>query len=357
LRLFLQHLCALVVISSVPLAGANDAYPIIKSKLVFGGGNLGRYEPIYWLDNERVLFGGYETSGPAQSTGKLVLGKPGLYEWNTRTGAHARHADLQDPIWTLCFRDGFVFYSVSGDHTGKYKVVRAGPLGKERQLDESVPWKDHPELDQCRPYPREELRPESKFWKLRPGDGHVTAGGVRTGWGEKIHSGNQNEPVTLHREHASAVELPILAKEMSYSAKFTYSEYAKRYVLIPHTWRAKDLGKLGGSWPKGQPVPVYLIGPDGETTVVSVPAEQGRPMGAFPTRAGLFWISNNAPSGHSSQAGGWILKDGQRIKLFAHLVNGAGVSPDGCRIAYASDPRARGEAPWVSAINLCGEGR
>ena len=72
----------------------------------------------------------------------------------------------------------------------------------------------------------------------------------------------------------------------------------------------------------------------------------------FPTRQGLFWVSNKT-RGNSKDAGGWLLKDGKVTKLFDQLVDGAGVSPDGCTIAYANNDFDPKTTEYVQAIDLC----
>jgi hypothetical protein len=44
------------------------------------------------------------------------------------------------------------------------------------------------------------------------------------------------------------------------------------------------------------------------------------------------------------------------IKLFDHLVSAAGVSPDGCKIAYANNDFTPETREYVQVINLCEKG-
>jgi hypothetical protein len=77
------------------------------------------------------------------------------------------------------------------------------------------------------------------------------------------------------------------------------------------------------------------------------------PHMAWPTRQGLFLASSHAPSTNSLQAGGWLLKHGRMVKLFDHLVSAAGVSPDGCKIAYANNDFNPQTTEYVRVIDLC----
>jgi hypothetical protein len=96
-----------------------------------------------------------------------------------------------------------------------------------------------------------------------------------------------------------------------------------------------------------------LLSPDGKVETLEIPYGTWLPYAAFLTRRGLFWVSNNAPSGHSRQAGGWIMKNGKVIKLFDQLVDAAGVSPDGCKIAYANNDFDPKTTEYVQVIDLC----
>src|SRR5205085_1637487 len=101
---------------------AKPPFPVGASGLAFGGGQMGTYAPIYWLDNVRVLFAGYEVTGRDEKEAK-TYSPPGLYIWDTASGKYERHAALQSPIWAFCFNDGFVLYSVDGDERAKPKTV------------------------------------------------------------------------------------------------------------------------------------------------------------------------------------------------------------------------------------------
>lgn len=139
---------------------------------------------------------------------------------------------------------------------------------------------------------------------------------------------------------------------MDYTAKLSYSDYLDKYVLIPHTWRGHDAKDTNLGWPKDQPYPIYLISPEGKVETLEIPAGPWHPGAAFPTQQGLFWVSNNTQKSWSD-AGGWLVKDGKVTKLFDLLVDGAGVSPDGCTIVYADNKSSLKINEYVQAIDLC----
>jgi hypothetical protein len=166
----------------------------------------------------------------------------------------------------------------------------------------------------------------------------------------------QETPVKLYRpDKPGPMELPILSKELGLSSELAYSQYLGRYVIVPGTWRERrDMRNNSESWRRGQPMPVYLLSRDGDVQTIDVPSGTWvTPHMAWPTRQGLFLASSNAPSTNSLQAGGWLLKDNRMIKLFDHLVSAAGVSPDGCKIAYANNDFNPQTTDYVRVIDLC----
>lgn len=337
-------------LQSVALPGRGTKFEPKSSGLMFG--KRISVSPIYWLDNDRVLFPGYTNEKHTDPDGKEVWAPPGVFIWDTKSNTYVRHADLQRGHWFLCFNKGFLGYSIDGDMQGEQKVIKAGRLGQEKELSRSVPWKVHPELDQC-DEPVAEIRPDHRgSWvlQLRPQDGYIYVGQTD----EPLHLLNPDVPVKLYRPGLEApIALPILAKELRSSAKISYSEYAGKYIIIPDTWKERDVHSSINTWPRNHPYPIYLLSPDGQLETIEIPYGTWYPEMAFLTRRGLFWVSNSAPSAYSKQAGGWLLQDGKVTKLFEHLVDGAGVSPDGCKIAYANNDFNPKTAEFVQVIELC----
>jgi hypothetical protein len=336
------------------LFDTTPSYPVKSSGLIFGL-RFGP-DPIYWLDNERALFPAYANERRIGPGSKEDWAPPGLFIWDTKNNTYKRHADLQDGPWVLRFNNGFLCYSIDGDKGGEQKVIKAGRFGEEKLLPQDRPWKLHPELAQCRE-PEAEIRPEHQgaaVKRLRPEEGYIYIGRREKEGGKVIGAHNQNDLVKFYRTgQAEPIELPILAKELGTSAVVSYSEYAGKYVIQPHTWRGGDVLRSVTTWPRGTRFPVYLLSRDGKVETIEIPYGTWDPIRVFVTRRGLFWISNNAPSANSKQAGGWLLHQGKMTKQFDHLVAAAGVSPDGCKIAYAINDFNRKTREYVQVIELC----
>jgi hypothetical protein len=342
------------------LFGTKCPWPVTDSRIAYATRFEG--DPIYWLDNDRVLVPGYERRAdvPAGKEAPEQFGPLGLYIWDTRNSTATRHSDLSQH-YSLCYNDGFITYTTSDDN-GRRRHQSEGEFGKEQALpvDARPSFDAQPAYSSCpRIDPAKRLRPEHTArhvpaWFLKVEDGYVSAGEPRIA-GDSIPRERLNDKVNLYRPGGSEpVALPIISKEVFFGTKLTYSQFAQRYVLVPHTSRNGNPNSDSVVWPDKQPMPVYLISPTGDVQTISVPhGTWVPPHMATPTKQGLFIASSNAPSTNSRQAGGWLLKDGRMVKLFDHLVDAAGVSPDGCKIAFSYNDFNPKTNNYTQVIDLC----
>jgi hypothetical protein len=337
-------------------------YPVISSGLVFGHRMVGP-DPVYWLDDDHVLFPGYEVVPPKglPAQGRGELSEPGLYVWDITKNSHVRHSTLESPMWQLCFSDGYVYYSTRHGADGLSRDRYGGPFGQEKLIPNDHPSVPPPEWRRCldSQWPRESYRQLGELQVgtiiLRPGDGEIQFGGTAKP-PRLVDRQNQLEAIRLVKEAGSApIVLPVLNKEVMGGSvsSLSFAPFLNRYVLLAATPRSKDVFDPTTLWPSDQPRPVYLIGADGSVQSDQLPVGVAPARKVFPTRAGLFRVSNNAPTGNSIQAGGWILKDGKPLKLFDHIASAAGVSPDGCRIVYAVNDFSADHFRFLSAIDVC----
>ncbi len=345
-------------LQSVGQAGQGPKYETKNSGLVFGG----RFdpEPIYWLDNDRALFPAYANEKRIGPDGKEDWAPPGLFIWDTRNNTYTRYADIDKKIF-FCYNAGFVTYTTHTEEDRKKWIQYEGQFGSEQPLPpgSEINWDDHqPYYAACpRIEPEKLLRPEHRGQRvsalfLREQDGYLYVAKQRSPDEWMVDRHNQDDQVKYYRTgQAEPIKLPILAKEMW--RQLSYSEYAGKYLLIPRTWKGRDVRNSVNSWPKNLPIPIYLLSPDGKVETLQIPYGTWFPGRVFMTRKGLFWVSSDAPSTNSKQAGGWLLQDGKAVKLFDHLPEGAGVSPDGCKIAYAYNDYNRSTTEFVHVIELC----
>jgi hypothetical protein len=346
------------VLQNVGPSGQDQKFEIKSSGLAFGR-RFGP-DPIYWLDNDRALFPGYANEKRLGPDGKEVWAPPGLFIWDTKNDRIVRHADLARNFY-FCYNEGFVTYTTHTEEDRKKWIQYEGWFGSEQALPpgSATNWAHNqsyyaacPKID-----PEKLLRPEhrgrrvSAFF-LREADGYIYVATQRSPDEWMVDRHNQDDPVKYYRTgQTEPIELPILAKEMW--SQLSYSEFAGKYLLIPRTWKSRDLRNSIESWPKDLPYKVYLLHPAGNVESIDIPYGTWRPEMAFLTRKGLFWVSSSAPSTNSKQAGGWLLQNGKPVKLFEHLPEGVGVSPDGCKIVYAVNDYNRDTVEFVHLIDLC----
>jgi hypothetical protein len=329
-------------------------FPVKSSGLVFGRG-AGNLEPVYWLDNDRAMFAAHAPIKVKEPNGQeKISGTPiGIYIWDVKKNTYTRYADLEKGTWILRYDHGNIAYSLESDPHGNV-VAMIGKMGTEKRVTILGGVFSPPELEPSKGpgwRAHREGRITTTSFALLPQHGyiHIATGADGTSFVKE----NQNDPLKLYRPGSTQpIELPILAKETRPPSEFSYSEYLGKYVLLPGVPRRYDLFAPGIRWKKDEPIPVYLISPDGQVEIIEIPAGYWHPHAVYPTRQGLLWVSNDTVS-NSRDAGGWILKDGKVTKLFDQLVDGAGVSPDGCTIVYANNDFDPKTTEYVQAIDLC----
>ncbi len=349
-----------------PAPDSGKAGPTFRTQalpFVFGLSDLFEV-PIYWLDNDRVFLPGYlaDPDGPNRSKdGKSAFTALGLYIHDTRAGTWTRYADLAEGYY-FCYNQGFITYLTHRDHANRANWVEyGGPMGSERRLVGDDPRGTRggvgAEYLPCSWTKRKPLlRPEhvgAMVWHLRPEHGYLHVGRPSEPGELAVNPRNQNEPALLVRPGNDApIPLPILVKELDVSTKITFAEHAQKYVINPGNRWTADVSTRIDSWPKGHPIRLYILSLDGSVETIEIPYGN-RPSLVFLTKQGLFFVSSNTRGAQSRTAGGWLLRNGKQTKLFEHMPEAAGVSPDGCRIAYAYNDYNRDTREYVQIVDLC----
>lgn len=330
-------------------------YPVTKSELVFGTSS--GIQAIFWIDDTHAMLPAYAVPGGNPHLASSV----GIYIWDINKNTFTRYSDILESPRLFQFDHGNIAFATRDRNrvTGAFDA-KIGQLGKEKEITLSDGFFNHPELE-ASAGPRLKVTYENyvSTWtlQLHPSDGYIDIGKtppLNVDVGRQL-PGNPDGFLKLYRPGSTTpIELPILVKEAYAGADISYSDYLGKYVLVPAMARYRKVDGYPG-FGKDDPYPIYFISPNGKVDVQQIPPQsQGRPMAVFPTREGLFWVSNTT-RGNSKDAGGWLLKDGKVIKLFDQLVDGVGVSPDGCTIAYASNDHNPKTTEYVKVINLCGE--
>jgi len=284
---------------------------------------------IYWLDNDRVIFTGYEINLDKVDKQGRYEREQNIYIWDTRENrrsVYMKNASLG------CYFSGYIGYSIIEGPSKK------GPMGQERTyLDlhysketwegEPPEWeegvKHHPIT--CKAYRSRGLRGD--YVELLPEHGYLDVRRSRD-----IQSG-KDTAILWHRPGTSdSVPLPILKSEVDPShihyiafldSYFMYgwNNIAKREVVQPQTY--------------------WLMKPDGSITKHEVLGYFGGWTNATPTQNGLFVITN-AINVHKSMdpgdAGAYWVHQNQLQKISGGMIGSFMVSPDGCKVAFVRDP-------------------
>jgi hypothetical protein len=306
---------------------------------------------IFWLDNERILYNGYEphVREIRKSDGRSVP-KLGIYILDVRSNQLTRHADAEG---FLCYRSGFIRYLVSYDVQSRVAVRREGRFGEEREI-----------VIDMRELPRGHLLNELTC-QYYDATGHATETGRRLPLLDKhgVLEYARQEPVAGSamypaRLYPSNGEPPItlpLNGAAVFAPRVRYFEFANVYTvgyLPPQGQPSK--------WPKDPVHHVFLMGPAGHVTDVPISggAWSDVTVSTFVlTRAGIVLYGGRLRRHLNPGTTGIYLVQGNRsIKLASGLLHGIGVSPNGCRVAVAMQTYAKTPDPTlVRIVELCGE--
>jgi hypothetical protein len=311
---------------------------------------------VFWLDNDRVLFNGadYNELVPRSGDGRLIP-KSALFIWDTRTDRVTRYGDIDG---RLCYADGYVRYPLRG--RGELVTFKIGKLGAEDERDLIFkPGEPRPEVNRftCREFRTEDLRPtrENHLIPLREGHGFLDLGPAQKL--KIVQERLEEEPIHLYPEGGKpSAALPIDKREASHLL-LSYSAFNDVYLMYSAIPKSGRVGVIT-NWPHGKPQPLYVMRPDGQTTVIDVPYDVSRSGLAndyWLLRPGVFMISDNRYRGVE---GGYLIRGGQFVRLMRGSIRAVGVSPDGCKVAVGIQPtdereRKRSTAAQLKMVNVC----
>lgn len=323
---------------------------------------------LAWLDNRRLIYAGFTPVPSPVSRFKSAMQDEGIFIWDVESGEVGRYADEPE----FCYADGRIYVQdrvrKGATPNSGSQAYRLGRFGKEQA---GVCRFDRGESTGCpgvlnlslepRAYTPTPLGPASRrVTELRTGDGVIVANPTYKHRPkdipyEQMVEMSRRALVLVNDAHPQGKPLPI--QEVEDLRHFVgYSEFARRYVLVPGTPRNGQPG-LSTNWPDRLPQPVYLMSPAGEVEVVEIANPKSGAerewisiVGAQVTRAGIVFI------GSGRNGGGLFLFDSQRIaSIDIGLMRTLAVSPDGCRVAWAiiNDYRRGMNDYRIKYMNVC----
>ena len=310
---------ALVLLGTQVLA-ADAQYPVKDSK--FPANELATQ--VFWLDNERILFYGYEPGSYPTPGGDRGF-KTGMYVWNIRED-RVRH--FPNTGGELCYDHGYISYvRLDPNNPGEF-LHYSGKIGEEKPA-RYIRGRGRNDFS-CRYYDSypDSLPADRTTRLLHDAHGYLDLGLPRgQGWSL------ENAPVTFYRRGSSeGVRLPFGQREI---ATIRFSVFNSAYLLYGGYI---DQAGIDNSWPIGKPQPLWILKPDGNVSQIMMPAGPWNSRGStmyFLTKKGVFIVSHHFSSVSDAGPGGAYLFDGAKVgNLVTGQVNAANVAPDGCKVAF-----------------------
>ena len=320
-----------ILAANFVFAGEAPPYVLIDS----GFPSNEQYQP-FWIDDDRVIFKGYEPgsysqemhrteSRQAYSRGYENGMRTGYYVWNTRTNK----VDLyKDRIESFCVEDEKVVYQTIPSAVGEKAIVWRGGFGKEEPVDTS-------------PAPPNTVSLYGNCWNIFPVRTDAQRGRrpirLRSGWGY-LDVGPSDPPYDLkapvlyYREgQDKPLKLPIPIEKLINAGHARFVPHDGRHLVVEGLG---DVSKVPDAW---------FLTPDGKLMEVLIPPGPWQNVTLYPVKGGIF-LSSAYTKGKklSDPAGAYLIPDGQWWRLLFTGVQGrAGVSLDGCKVALTVAPNEK----------------
>lgn len=331
-RLLGLVLLTLLACISPQLAACEDSrYPILDSTFPAAEAKLG------WIDNERVIFHGYEVGKvgqPSPDDGQ-PMAETGLFIWHITKNTVTKYWDIDGPVPLCVFHDQ-VSFLLRLKNEDKIRLRVVGKLGSEVQIrtvrddwvnsfscryqEKKPKWFDETRV-------RVGLREEHGYLDFGPRANLDRSGNAR---------------LILYRPNETGgTVLPLDPNRVLNLIEF--SEFENAYVIkgIANTTDA---------------VPVWLLRADGTVTNIFEPS--GKTWERFGwntyhlTKKGLFLAGGSGDYASVGTRGGYLLRSGGEtpLRLIAGNVRNEAVSPDGCKVAFVHVLHGQAGADSVRAL-------
>ncbi len=309
-------LIVILILASPQLAACGEPpYPIKDSKFPAAEAKLG------WLDNERVIFHGYEVGkvGQPSPDDGHPLAETGLFIWDTTKDTLTKYWDIDGPVPLCVFHDQ-VSFLLSQKNEDKIRLRVVGSLGEEMRTQ--TVGDDWVNSFSCRYHEKKPKWLDDTRVRvgLREEHGYLD-------FGPRAHMGKtDSSKVMLHRPNETKGSvLPLDPSQVLNLVE--YSEFKNAYLLR---------GKANTP----DAVPVWILRSDGTVTQLLEPkgkAWERMGWGGYDlTKRGLFLSGGRGDYDSVGTRGGYLLsvRENSPIRLIAGSVRNAAVSPDGCKVAF-----------------------
>lgn len=319
-------------------------YPTIETNFIVH--NMPISGEIEWIDNDRVIFSGYEPGIQDTLSGGASSLKRGIYIFDGKSKIGKRHAD-----GTLdCFSRGYIHYRrKNNDGT---ETTLAGMLGQEKELDSaSIPKYGVQSKVSCRVYEKHQL-PELAgipAKPLLPEHGYLLLAPLTS---------EHDNFIRLVAPNGKQRTLPVRHKDLR-SAELRWYEHENAYLLYDRT-PSEVSDRTVPLKPKrvGIAKTLHVIEANGSYRTLKVPYHVWhRGLGKFYlAKSAIVMVSRVRGRSRSPHYEEVFLIRGRYWEsiLAGGATSDAAVSPDGCKLALgiAKAPQVNLQ-PVLHVVNLC----
>ena len=307
-------------------------YPIKDSKFPAAEVKLG------WLDNEQVMFHGYEVGkvGQPSPDDGHPMAETGLFIWDTRKDTVTKYWDIDGPV-PLCIFRGQIFFTQKVKDKENTWLAVTGSIGKEeRRFVSEKLWVNGFSCKESVHKPEWAKEDKHRRWSLLEEHGYLDFGLPSRADPSKA------SPIVLYQPNKEqGLQLPFTGEQVRLYV--TYFEFDNSYLLE---------GQLETTYA----APVWKLKPEGAITKLLDPrgkAWEHMGWGGYSlTKKGLFLSGGRGDYASVGTRGGYLLRSAGETpsRLIAGTVRNEAVSPDGCKVAFVHVLHGQAGADSVKAL-------
>jgi hypothetical protein len=318
---------------------------------------------IYWVDSNRVIFiGGTRAEWERYLKEGFGGYAPYLYVWDTQANRVSVHSKLKE-INTPCYSRGYISYRVSDDSDDQL-ILKSGLFGQEteRLLDKKHFWPEvlksrgmlYSKL-RCKEYPYADILIGEKRGLFPLLEGH----GFLDIYADPFIQGRKTEPVRwfVDRNSTNPMELPII-KYQTAEYMVSYVDWMDSYLIATNN---QTLHRCTNQPAGGRKMcrSAYIMKPGVATEMLNVPHDRNITDNlnpSFPMKVGMLILSGSISHTGPGKAGVYIWTGRDKMhRVIAGSTDAAALSPDGCKLAVAIDPRDHGgpDRYYLKMIDFC----
>ena len=298
-------------------------YPVLDSAFP-----IADEEHLWWLDNDRVVFMGYDpgsydpgwekkTLSQRRADGRETDMRVGHYVWDTRNNTVVL---FRRRTAKYCFEDGVSAFverpisespppAVVTQHWIGPSILWIGPFGKERPK---------PDIDANRLVDNRLIRRPCGL--IAPPGGFGARIPLHAGWGV-LERRRFDQPLLYTPRKGPPRELPLLTKDWG---EVLYAPWRKQYLLSETHGNSEIMPAI------------WWLSQDGSTQAIAIPNTGYLSASFRPIRPGVLMTGRSRPGERVTQTPeSFILgNDGSVRSIGRFSLYKYGTSPNGCRIAY-----------------------